>query len=40
MHKWLQYLEYFGKFYEGGGIDFVPFKYQLKYIDEIIKENK
>ena len=36
----LQYLEYFGKFYEGGGIIFTPFEYQLKYIDKINKENK
>ncbi|CCV64737.1 V-type H+-transporting ATPase subunit I [Alteracholeplasma palmae J233] len=36
----LQYLEFFGKFYEGGGTVFTPFEYQFKYIDEIIKEKK
>jgi len=35
----LQYLEFFGKFYEGGGTVFTPFEYQLKYINEIKKEN-
>ncbi len=35
----LQYLEFFGKFYEGGGYEFSPFTYKLKYINEI-KENK
>lgn len=35
----LQYLEFFGKFYEGGGYEFTPFTYKLKYINEI-KENK
>ncbi len=34
----LQYLEFFGKFYEGGGYEFVPFTYKLKYIDEIKEE--
>lgn len=34
----LQYLEFFGKFYEGGGIAFEPLSYQLHYINEI-KEN-
>lgn len=36
----LQYLEYFGKFYDGGGYLFTPFDYKLKYIDEIKKENE
>lgn len=27
----LQYVEFFGKFYEGGGIHFSPFKYRTKY---------
>lgn len=27
----LQYVEFFGKFYEGGGTPFVPFKYRTKY---------
>lgn len=34
----LQYLEFFNKFYEGGGYLFQPFGYNLKYIYEI-KEN-
>lgn len=29
----LQYVEYFGKFYEGGGIEFEPFKSKEKYIN-------
>ena len=37
----LQYVEYFGKFYEGGGKDFTPFKAKNEYIntkkEEIIK---
>ncbi|MGN0393848.1 MAG: V-type ATP synthase subunit I [Coprococcus sp.] len=32
----LQYVEFFGKFYEGGGIPFNPFKENTKYVD--IKE--
>lgn len=31
----LQYIEFFGKFYEGGGIDFKPLTIQTKYIKEI-----
>lgn len=31
----LQYIEFFGKFYEGGGTEFKPLTYNLKYIDEI-----
>lgn len=31
----LQYIEFFGKFYEGGGEKFVPLSYKLKYIDQI-----
>ena len=27
----LQYVEFFGKFYEGGGREFTPFKYKNKY---------
>ncbi len=27
----LQYVEFFNKFYEGGGVPFVPFKYKTKY---------
>lgn len=34
----LQYLEFFGKFYQGGGVAFKPLAYQLQYINEI-KEN-
>lgn len=34
----LQYVEFFGKFYEGGGIPFNPFKENTKYVD--IKEEK
>lgn len=29
----LQYLEYFGKFYEGGGTAFKPLKYSSKYVN-------
>ena len=28
----LQYIEFYGKFFEGGGQAFVPFTYQTKYI--------
>ncbi len=31
----LQYIEFFGKFYEGGGIDFKPLSIETKYINEI-----
>lgn len=31
----LQYIEFFGKFYDGGGIDFVPLSVQTKYVKEI-----
>ncbi|MGM9899434.1 MAG: V-type ATP synthase subunit I [Bacilli bacterium] len=31
----LQYIEFFGKFYEGGGIDFKPLSVKTKYIKEI-----
>ncbi len=34
----LQYLEFFGKFYEGGGKPFEPLKYDLKYF-KILKED-
>lgn len=33
----LQYVEFFGKFYEGGGQEFAPFKQNTKYVD--IKED-
>lgn len=33
----LQYVEFFGKFYEGGGKEFTPFKQNTKYVD--IKED-
>ena len=33
----LQYVEYFGKFYEGGGKAFKPFKASEKYIN--LKKN-
>ena len=32
----LQYVEFYGKFYEGGGREFTPFKQTTSYID--IKE--
>jgi V/A-type H+-transporting ATPase subunit I len=36
----LQYIEFFGKFYEGGGYEFKPLSLKLKYIDEVNeKEN-
>jgi len=31
----LQYIEFFGKFYNGGGIDFKPLSIKTKYINEI-----
>lgn len=31
----LQYIEFFGKFYDGGGIDFRPLSVQTKYVKEI-----
>lgn len=36
----LQYLEFYGKFYEGGGTLFEPFTYELKYINEINNNDK
>lgn len=36
----LQYIEFFGKFYEGGGVDFQPLSIKSKYIKEIKDENK
>ena len=33
----LQYIEFFGKFYEGEGELYKPLQYRLKYIDDIIK---
>ena len=35
----LQYVEFFGKFYEGGGVPFKPFKKNTKYVN-IVKEEK
>jgi V/A-type H+-transporting ATPase subunit I len=35
----LQYVEFFGKFYEGGGMPFEPFNKKTKYI-ELIKEER
>ena len=35
----LQYVEFFGKFFEGGGTAFNPFKRRTKYV-EIVKEEK
>ena len=29
----LQYVEFFGKFYEGGGREFHPFRSETKYVD-------
>ena len=31
----LQYIEFFGKFYDGGGVDFRPLSVQTKYVKEI-----
>lgn len=31
----LQYIEFYGKFYEGGGIDFKPLSIKTKYINEL-----
>lgn len=31
----LQYIEFFGKFYEGGGVEFKPLSMNLKHIDKI-----
>lgn len=31
----LQYIEFYGKFYEGGGLDFKPLELQYKYVNEI-----
>jgi V/A-type H+-transporting ATPase subunit I len=31
----LQYLEYFSKFYQDGGIPFRPLRYDTKYVDII-----
>lgn len=35
----LQYLEFFGKFYKGGGSPFQPLRYDTKYVD-IVQEQK
>lgn len=34
----LQYIEFYGKFYEGGGVDFKPLSIETKYIKEIKEE--
>ena len=34
----IQFVEYIGKFYEGGGKPFEPFKLKTKYVD--LKEEK
>ncbi|MDD3421955.1 MAG: V-type ATP synthase subunit I [Bacilli bacterium] len=31
----LQYIEFYGKFYEGGGLDFKPLTLEYKYVNEI-----
>lgn len=36
----LQYIEFFGKFYEGGGVEFKPLSMNLKHIDKIEKIEK
>jgi len=36
----LQYLEYFSKFYESGGVAFKPFAIKTRFVDIIIKEEK
>lgn len=36
----LQYLEFFGKFYEGNGRAFKPFKTEEKFVEVISEENK
>ena len=35
----LQYVEFFGKFYTGGGVPFKPLKKNTKYVN-IVKEEK
>ncbi len=35
----LQYIEFFGKFYQPGGTPFAPLYYKTKYV-EILKEGK
>ena len=32
----LQYIEFFGKFFEGGGIDFKPLSIKTKYLKDVI----
>lgn len=34
----LQYLEFFSKFYEGGGIPFAPLAYNTKYVDIVTEK--
>ena len=36
----LQYVEFFGKFYEDGGRAFSPVRHELKYVDVDINEDK
>jgi V/A-type H+-transporting ATPase subunit I len=31
----LQYIEFFGKFYDGGGYEFKPLSLNLKYVDKV-----
>ena len=35
----LQYVEFFGRFFEGGGVPFAPFGKETKYV-RIIEEGK
>lgn len=35
----LQFVEFFGKFYEGGGREFTPFEKNTKYI-KVVEEEK
>jgi V/A-type H+-transporting ATPase subunit I len=36
----LQYIEFFNKFYEGGGIPFEPLSIKSKYVNVNTEENK
>ena len=35
----LQYIEFFGKFFEGGGVDFKPLSIETKYVKNIKQKN-
>lgn len=35
----LQYIEFYGKFYEGGGKDFKPLTLEYKYVNEVNDKN-